>query len=66
MSAPLAYNMKGAVVAAGLSATSLKQAIKSGRLKTHRSSEDADGNPTGTHIILHDDLKAFLEGLPVE
>lgn len=59
----LAYTLATAATETGLSAKTLDRAIKSGRLKARRSSENEDGDPTGRYVILHADLVAFLEGL---
>lgn len=61
--APLAYNMAGAVAATGMSKSSLERAIRAGKLRAKKSGEDADGNPTGSWVITHDALAAFIEGL---
>lgn len=61
---PLAYSVKTAVAATGLSETHLRDAINRGDLAARRSNRDAEGEPTGKWVILHADLAAYLEGLP--
>lgn len=63
MSAPIAYSIKGAAVATGLSETRIKQAIHAGELKSRRSSTDENGDPAGKYVIPHADLEAFVAGL---
>lgn len=64
MTAPLAYSVRDAAAATGLSKSYLDRAIRACKLKARRSSEDADGNPTGSRVILAADLHAFLDALP--
>jgi excisionase family DNA binding protein len=52
----ISHTIPDACVVTGLSRTTLYEAIKTGRL-THRKY----GNRT---LILHEDLKAFIEKLP--
>lgn len=66
MTTPLSYSVKAAAVATHLSTSYLDRAIKAGKLRARRSSEDADGNPTGNRVILAADLTAFLNNLPAE
>lgn len=63
MTTPLAYSMKGAVEASGLSRSYLDRAIKAGQLKAKRSSTDGRGEPTGNYVIRAADLQAFIDGL---
>lgn len=63
MSAPISYSMPGAVAASGLSRATLMRAIGSGKLRAKKSSEDEDGNPVGSYVILHADLERFLLSL---
>lgn len=62
--AALSYSMKGAVEATGLSEATLDRAIRSGALRTKRSSVNADGDPVGARVILASQLAAWLESLP--
>lgn len=62
--APLAYSIRTAVEATGLSKTHLTDAIKAGELKTRRSSVDDKGDPQGKYVILAADLAAYLASLP--
>lgn len=55
---PLAYTVKEATALAKLSTTSIYEAFKAGKLKPRKY-----GHKT---LILADDLKAFLEGLPMK
>lgn len=63
MSAPISYNVRGAVAASGLSESRLKKAIADGELRVKKSGKTEDGEPAGTRIILHSELVKFLEGL---
>lgn len=63
MSTPIAYSMAGAVAASGKSKSYLERAIAAGRLRAKKSDVDADGNPTGSWVIFHDELEAFLRSL---
>jgi hypothetical protein len=54
---PLAYTIEAAVTATGISDSKLRRYIKSGELQTRRNGT--------SHIILKDDLIAFLQSLPV-
>jgi hypothetical protein len=63
MTAPISYSLKGAAAATGLSPSTLERAIKAGRLRAKKSSEDADGNPVGTWVILASALKSYVDGL---
>ena len=58
MPEPLSYTIPDACVATGLSRTTLYEAIKAGRLTPRKA-----GVRT---LILHDDLKQFIKGLPVK
>lgn len=64
MTTALAYSMRTAVEATGLSKSHLDRAIHAGQLKAKRTSQDEDGNPTGNWVILARDLEAYLDGLP--
>lgn len=61
---PLAYSLKGAAAATGVSTKTIERAIKARRLKAKRSSEDEDGEPAGVYVILAAELIAWLDGLP--
>lgn len=63
MTAPLSYNMAGAVAASGLSRSTLDRAIRAGKLKAKRTSEDEDGKGTGSFVIKATDLEAFIDSL---
>jgi hypothetical protein len=60
---PLAYSKAGAAAAAGVSTKTLERAIGAGRLRAKKSSESADGEPTGRVVILAADLQSWLESL---
>jgi hypothetical protein len=65
MSVKLAYSMKEAVAATGLSATSLDVAIRTGKLRCRRTVKDEEtGVVTGKRLILAADLQAYLDALP--
>lgn len=53
---PLAYTVKEATAVAKLGTTSIYEAIKAGKLKPRKYGQKT--------LILHEDLKQFLEGLP--
>lgn len=55
---PLAYTVKEATAVAKLGATSIYEAIKAGKLRPRKYGQKT--------LILHDDLKQFLESLPVK
>lgn len=63
MTPPLSYTLKTAAEATGLTTTTLSRAIKAGSLVAKRTSKAADGEPTGSYVILAADLKAWLEAL---
>lgn len=63
MTIPLAYSLAGAADATGLSKSYLDRAIRCGRLRAKKSSQDADGNPTGSWVIPTQALATFIEGL---
>jgi excisionase family DNA binding protein len=54
----ISHTIPDACVATGLSRTTLYEAIKAGRLKPRKC-----GNRT---LILHEDLKRFIETLPAQ
>lgn len=64
MSTALAFSVRTAVDATGLSKTHLIDAINRGDLKARRSSTNAKGEPQGKWVILADDLEAYLSSLP--
>lgn len=59
----LAYSLSAAAEETSLSEWSLRRAIDAGDLKAKRSSTNEKGDPTGKHLILADDLDAYLRGL---
>jgi excisionase family DNA binding protein len=61
--APLSYTIRTASEATGLSAKTIDRAIKSGKLRSKRSGETKDGEPTGSYVILADELQTWLENL---
>jgi hypothetical protein len=63
MSAPIAYSLKGAADATGLSTSKIKAAIGSGRLRAKKSEVDPDGNPVGVWVIPAASLQAYIDGL---
>lgn len=60
----LAYTLRTAADACGLSETSLYRAVKAGELPAKRTSKTHDGLPSGKIIILRRELETFLENLP--
>lgn len=61
MSSPsptLAYDIQSAVLASGIGRTKLYEAMKTGRLKARKFGRKI--------IILHEDLKAFIDNLPAK
>lgn len=63
MSTALSYSKRGAAEASGVSVQTIDRAIKSGKLRAKRTSETADGEPSGNVLILATDLTAWLESL---
>lgn len=63
MTPPLSYTFKTAAEATGLTTTTLSRAVKKGALVAKRTSVAADGEPTGSYVILAADLQAWLESL---
>lgn len=63
MTTPISYSLKGAAEATGLSQSALDRAIKAGHLRAKKSSQDAEGNPTGVWIIPAASLVAYIDGL---
>lgn len=61
----LAYSVKEAAEATGLSASHIDRAIRAGDLKIRRTKETPDGDVAGKRVILANDLTAYLDGLPV-
>lgn len=61
--ARLAYTIRTAADATGLSQQTIMRAIKSGALRAKRSSVTEDGEPAGSYVILAPSLEAWLEGL---
>jgi hypothetical protein len=61
----LAYSIKEAVMATGLSATHLDTAIRTGALRCRRTiKDDETGVVAGKRLILAADLQAYLDALP--
>jgi len=60
---PLSYTTTSAAAATGLSAKTISRAIKARKLRAKRSSVTEDGEPTGSYLILHDELMAWLQSL---
>lgn len=64
MTAPISYNMAGAVSASGMSRSALDRAIRAGKLKAKRTSEDEEtGKGVGSFVIKAADLEAFIDSL---
>lgn len=64
MNTALAFSIRTAVEATGLSKTHLTDAIHAGDLKARRSSRNDDDEPQGKWVILAADLEAYLASLP--
>ena len=60
----LAYSIKEAVEASGLSATHLDTAIRSGQLKARRTTLRENGAVAGKRLIRAADLRSYLDALP--
>jgi hypothetical protein len=63
MTTPLAYSLTGAVTATGMSRATLERAIRAGRLRAKKSSQDENGEPTGSWVIPAASLQAYIDGL---
>lgn len=63
MKIKLAYNLKEAADATGLSERTLKRAIGTGALKARKSDRDDEGNPRGVYVITAKALEEFIDGL---
>ncbi|TAJ21822.1 MAG: hypothetical protein EPO65_00545 [Dehalococcoidia bacterium] len=62
----LAYSVKEAVAATGLSETHLDSEIRAGRLKVRRTKQDPEtGAVSGKRVIRAVDLQAYIDSLPV-
>lgn len=59
----LGYSLREAAELTPFGYDRLRAFIDDGQLKARRA-ENEDGKPAGKFIVLHDDLKAFLESLP--
>lgn len=64
LSAVLAYSLRTAAEATGLSKTHLSDAIGRGDLRARRSSVNDKGELQGKWVILAADLQAYLDSLP--
>jgi hypothetical protein len=64
MNIKLAYSVKEAVAATGLSSTHLDTAIRQGLLKTRRTTQKDNGEVAGKRVILAADLQSYLDSLP--
>jgi hypothetical protein len=65
MSARIAYSLKEAAEATGLSRAYLDRAIRNAQLKAKRSAapDDQTGKSRGNYVILAAELEAFITGL---
>jgi len=63
MSTKLAYTLKEAAAATGLSVDRVKRAIYCGDLRAKRSGKTKDGDPAGRYLVLHADLQSWLDGM---
>lgn len=63
-STKLAYTIKEAAAATGLSPSFLDAATRRGDLKARRTKQNEDGTVTGRKLIRTEDLIAFVDSLP--
>jgi excisionase family DNA binding protein len=59
----LAFSVREAAQATGLSASTIDRAIRAGKLRIRRTTEK-DGEVSGSRLILAADLDAYLAALP--
>lgn len=64
MNVKLAFSVKEAAAATGLSASHIDRAIRSGHLRIRRTKKTDDGDVAGNRLILAADLDAYLAALP--
>lgn len=60
---PIAYSIKGAADALGVSTSHIDRLIRTGAIKAKFTAEDEDGNPAGKRLILASELQRYAEGL---
>jgi len=59
----LAFTIPEVCAATGFGEQKIRNALRSGELKSKRGARDKDGNGIGQHIVLAKDLQAYLDGL---
>lgn len=59
----LAFNTEEAAEATGLSADTIKRAIRSGALRAKRSGRTEGGDPAGRYLVTEADLRSWLDSL---
>lgn len=59
---PLAYSIKGAAEAMGVSESHIDRLVRAGKLRAKYTSTDEDGNPAGKRVILASELERHLAG----
>lgn len=60
---PLAYSIRGAAEAMGVSESHVDRLVRAGRLRAKYTGTDGDGNPVGKRLILASELERYLSGL---
>lgn len=60
----LAFSVKEAAAATGLSASHIDRAIRAGELRIRRTKKQDNGEVAGNRVILAADLDAYLAALP--
>lgn len=63
MTGPIAYSIRGAAEALGVSESHIDRLVRAGKIRAKFTAEDADGNPAGKRIILAAELQRYAEGL---
>lgn len=61
--APLAYSVRDAADALGVSITHVDRLVRAGHIRAKYTSADVDGNPAGKRLILASELERYLAGL---
>lgn len=64
MNVKLAFSVKEAAQATGLSASHIDRAVRAGHLKIRRTKKSDNGEVAGNRVILAADLEAYLAALP--
>lgn len=64
MNVKLAFSVREAAAATGLSASHIDRAIRAGELKIRRTKKTDTGDVAGNRVILATELEAYLAALP--